>query len=155
MENSITIDHLRRMPLGEVVALPVEELARLQQEAAEAMCRIKLVNDLLDGVFARRFGDQAATIRREGGKDFGMIRFQDGAVEIAMDLPKRPSWDQEKLAGIVQTIREAGDTPDQYVKTVYDVDERKFTSWPDSIRRVFEPARTVKQGKASFKLTLL
>ncbi|MBF0309306.1 MAG: hypothetical protein HQL56_07245, partial [Magnetococcales bacterium] len=146
MKQTITIDQLRQMPLGEVAALPVRELARLQQEAAEAMGRVKLVNDLLDGVFARRFGDQAAAIRRENGKEFGIIRFHDGEVEIAMDVPKRPSWDQEKLAGIVRTIREAGDDPLQYVKTSYEVEERKFTAWPDNIRRVFEPARTVKPG---------
>ncbi|MBF0155205.1 MAG: hypothetical protein HQL64_15820 [Magnetococcales bacterium] len=154
MNQSLTLDQLRQMPVGEIAALPVQELARLQHEVAEAMGRIKLLNDLLDGVFVRRFGEQAAAIRQETGKDFGLIRFQDGAVEIAMDLPKRPSWDQGKLAGIVQTIREAGDDPAQYVDTSFDVSERKYTAWPENIRRVFEPARTVKPGKASFKLIL-
>lgn len=154
MENIITIKHLRQMPLGEVVVLPVVELARLQQEAIDAMGQIKLINDLLDGVFARRFGERAAAIRQESGKDFGIIRFQDGEVEIAMDLPKRPSWDQSKLAGIVQTIRESGDDPAQYVETSFDVSERKYIAWPEHIRRVFEAARTVKPGKPSFKLTV-
>ncbi|MBF0182381.1 MAG: hypothetical protein HQM03_20385 [Magnetococcales bacterium] len=149
---AITLDQLRQMPIGEITALPVRELARLQQEAAEAMGRVKLLNDLLDGVFARRFGEQAAAIRQESGKSFGIIRFQDGDVEIAMDLPKRPSWDQAKLAGIVQTIRDAGDDPAQYVDTSFDVSERKYTAWPENIRRVFEPARVVKSGKPSFKL---
>jgi hypothetical protein len=154
MEHAITLDQLRQMPLGEVAALPVRELARLQQESAEAMGRVKLVNDLLDGVFARRFGDRAAAIRQESGKEFGLIRFQDGEVEVAMDQPKRPSWDQGKLAGIVRNIWEAGDDPTQYVETSFDVSERKYTAWPENIRRAFEPARTVKAGKPSFKLTL-
>lgn len=154
MEHSITLEHLRQMPVGDIVALPVRELARLQQETAEAMGRVKLINDLLDGVFARRFGERATAIRQESGKDFGIIRFQDGEVEIVMDVPKRPSWDQDKLAGIVQTIRKSGDDPGQYVATSFDVSERKYTAWPENIRRVFEPARTVKPGKPSFKLTV-
>ena len=154
MNQPITLNQLRQMPLGEVAALPASELARLQRELVESMNQTKLVSDLLDGVLVRRFGDRAASIRQETGKDFGLIRFQDGDVDIAMDLPKRPSWDQGKLAGIVQTIRNAGDDPAQYVETTFDVSERKYTAWPDNIRRVFEPARTVKAGKPSFKLTL-
>ncbi|MBF0460866.1 MAG: hypothetical protein HQL87_05665 [Magnetococcales bacterium] len=154
MNQPITFNQLRQMPLGDVAALPASELARLQREVTESMNQTKLVSDLLDGVLVRRFGDRAASIRQETGKDFGLIRFQDGEVDIAMDLPKRPSWDQGKLAGIVQTIRNAGDDPAQYVETTFDVSERKYTAWPDNIRRVFEPARTVKAGKPSFKLTL-
>ena len=154
MNQPVTLNQLRQMPLGDVAALPASDLARLQKEVVEAMSQTKLVSDLLDGVFVRRFGDRAASIRQETGKDFGLIRFQDGDVEVAMDLPKRPSWDQGKLAGIVQTIREAGDDPGQYVETSLDVSERKYTAWPDNIRRVFEPARTVKAGKPSFKLSL-
>ncbi|MBF0190252.1 MAG: hypothetical protein HQL99_03760 [Magnetococcales bacterium] len=153
-ENVITLNQLHQMPIGEVVALPAKTLAYLQQEANAAMGRIKLVNDLLDGVFVRRFSDRAASIRQETGKDFGLIRFQDDDVEVSMDVPKRPSWDQNKLAGIVQTIRESGDDPAQYVEIVFDVSERKYTAWPENIRRVFESARTVKSGKANFKLTL-
>lgn len=153
-EHGINLEQLRQMPVGDIAVLPVQELARLQQEAAEAMGQIKLVNDLLDGIFVRRFGERATTIRQESGKEFGIIRFQDGEVEIAMDVPKRPSWDQGKLARIVQAIRESGDDPAQYIETSFDVSERKYTAWPENIRRVFEVARTVKPGKASFKLTL-
>jgi hypothetical protein len=154
MNQPVTLNQLRQMPLGDVAALPASELARLQKELAEAMSQTKLVGDLLDGVLVRRFGDRAATIRQETGKDFGLIRFQDGDVDVAMDLPKRPSWDQGKLAGVVKMILASGDDPAQYVETTFDVSERKYTAWPDNIRRVFEPARTVKAGKPSFKLTV-
>lgn len=154
MNQPPTLDQVRQMPLGEVAAMPVGDLAHLQKELIETMNRVKLDSELLDGVFARRFGERATAIRQESGKDFGLIRFQDGDVDIAMDVPKRPSWDQGKLARIVQTIRESGDDPAQYVETSFDVSERKYTAWPENIRRVFEPARTVKPGKASFKLTL-
>ncbi|MBF0151741.1 MAG: hypothetical protein HQL84_17115 [Magnetococcales bacterium] len=154
MSQPITINQMLQMSLGEVASLPALSLVLLQQEIVEIMTQIKLAKDMLDNAMVRRFGDRAVSIRQESGKDFGMIRFQDGEVEIAMDVPKRPSWDQEKLAGIVRTIRESGDDPSQYVKMTYDIEERKFIAWPDNIRRVFEPARMVKPGKASFKLTV-
>ena len=154
MNKPITLNQFRQMPLGEIAALSASDLTHLQREVAAAMSQTKLASDLLNGVLVRRFGDRAATIRQETGRDFGMIRFQDGDVEVAMDLPKRPSWDQGKLAEIVQTIRKSGDNPSQYVETSFGVSERKYTAWPDNIRRVFEPARTVKAGKPSFKLIL-
>lgn len=80
------------------------------------------------------------------------MRFQEDDFTIIADLPKRPAWDQKQLAAIVQRIRSAGDDPSDYVETTYKVPENRFKSWPGTIRRTFEPARTVKAGKAAFKL---
>ena len=154
MNQPVTLNQVRQMPLSDVAALPVIELARLQKEVAEAISQTKLVSDLLNGVLARRFSDRATAIRQESGKEFGVVRFHEDNVEVVTDVKKDVKWDQGQLVGIVQTIRNAGDNPAQYVKTTFDVSERKYTAWPDSIRRVFEPARTVKAGKPSFKLTL-
>ena len=42
----------------------------------------------------------------------------------------------------------------QYVDIAIKVPERKYTAWPESIRTAFAPARTVKTGKPSFRLSL-
>ncbi|MBF0154654.1 MAG: hypothetical protein HQL64_13010 [Magnetococcales bacterium] len=154
MNQIITLDQLRQMPLGEVAALPVRELARLQQEAAAAMGRARLVNELLDGVFARRFGDQAAAIRRENGKEFGVVRFRKDGLEIVADLKKEVKWDQQKLAAIVSRITESGEDPGEYVKLTHGVDERKYSSWPNHIKAVFEEARTTQTGRQAFKIVV-
>jgi chromosome partitioning protein len=44
--NHITIEALARLPIAEIVALPPEELARLQQDADEAINMIKEVKNL-------------------------------------------------------------------------------------------------------------
>ena len=85
--------------------------------------------------------------RLREGKDTGVINLEIDGVPIKQDVPKTVDWDQSKLAGIVDTIRKAGDDPSQYVQVKYSVPETNFKAWPDAIRKVFAPARTVKPGK--------
>ena len=86
--NIITLDALRHMAVGEIAALPPEELARLHGEADEALRSAKSLRDWLDGATALRYGDRAAQARHEAGKDTGTVRFADGAVTVVSDLPK-------------------------------------------------------------------
>ena len=152
-ENTITLEQLRQIPMGELSSLNSSQLARLQEEAVTAISSAKLAKDLLDGILNRKYGDQSAKFRNLQGKDFGTVRFDDGDVTIVSDLPKKPVWDQKQLSAIVQNIREAGDDPSEYVDTAFKVSENKYKAWPEHIRRIFEPARTLKAGKAVFKLT--
>jgi hypothetical protein len=152
-ENTITLEQLRRIPMGELKSLNSNQLARLQEEAITAVSSAKLTKELLDGILNQKYGDQAAEFRHLQGKDFGSVRFDDGDITIMADLPKKPAWDQKQLSNIVQKIQEAGDDPSEYVDTAFKVSESKFKAWPAHIRRTFEPARTLKAGKAVFKLT--
>ena len=152
-KNSITIDHLRTMPIGQIAALDPAQLARLQAEAIEAVSAAKLTKDLLDGVLGHKYSDQAMELRHQKGKDFGTVRFDDGDVTVISDLPKKPVWDQKLLSDIVQKIQEAGDDASEYVETAFKISESKFTAWPKHIRHIFEPARTLKTGKSGFKLS--
>src|SRR5690606_8814106 len=47
---------------------------------------------------ALKYGDRAHATRQAAGKDTGTVRFDDGAVTVIADLPKRVDWDQDKLA---------------------------------------------------------
>jgi hypothetical protein len=152
-KNMITLEQLRRVPMGELSSLSASQLARLQEEAVTAVSSAKLTKELLDGILNRKYGDQAAEFRHLLGKDFGTVRFDDDGITIISDLPKKPVWDQKQLSSIVQTIQEAGDDPSEYVDTAFKVSESKYKAWPEHIRRTFEPARTLKSGKAIFKLT--
>lgn len=116
------------------------------------MGRAKLINELLDGVLARRFGDRATAIRRENGKEFGVMRFHEEGIEIIADLKKEVKWDQQKLAAIAALIAESGETPDEYIKLTRGVDERKYSSWPSHIQAAFEDARTVQSGRQTFRI---
>lgn len=154
ISNRIPLDELRRMAIGDVVALPAEQLALLQDEAVEALRRAKTACDWLDGAITLKYGDRAHASRQAAGKDTGTIRFDDGHVTVVADLPKRVDWDQDKLATLVERIRSDGDDPAEYVDVAIKVPERKFAAWPSHIRSAFEDARTVRTGKPSFRLSL-
>ncbi|MFN4016726.1 MAG: hypothetical protein ACK4JB_15405 [Reyranella sp.] len=154
LSNRPTLDATRKMPVGEVAALPAEYLALLQQEAAAALKTAKIVVDWIDGAIALRFADHVQALRREAGKDTGIVRFDRDGVTVVADLPKKVDWDQTLIAGVVERIRAAGDDPNQYVDVAIKVPERKYTAWPENIRAAFAPARTVKTGKQTFRLSL-
>ncbi len=154
MHNRVHLKDIRTMPVGDIAALPVEQLTLLQEEAEAAFKDAKTVRDWVDGAIALRFGEQAQTARQRAGKDSGAVRLTENGVIIVADLPKRVDGDQGKLAAVVQRIQATGDNSAEYVDTVFKVPEHKYNAWPNAIQSVFKDARTVRVGKPNFKLTL-
>ncbi|MCB1502157.1 MAG: hypothetical protein KDK07_20630 [Bauldia sp.] len=152
--NHPSLDDIRTMPIGDIAALPADQLALLQDEAEVALQAAKAAVDWLTGAFTLRFAERAQSLRLEAGKDAGTVRFEDGPVTVTADLPKKVDWDQAILAGLIERIRAAGDDPADYVDVSYKVPERKFAAWPVPIRKRFVAARTVRTGKPTFTLTL-
>ena len=152
--NRPSLTELMNMPIADLVALPAEMLALLQEDADAALQSAKTTKDWLDGAISRRFSDKAAINRREKGKDTGTVRFQDGAVTVVAELPKRVDWDQTHLADLVERIKAGGEDPREYVEISLKVSERKYTAWPSHIQSAFAEARTVRTGKENFKLIL-
>src|SRR5690606_27434028 len=114
--------------------------------------RLKAATARFNTALEVRYATRAADARRLQMKDTGTVRFSDGDFTVVADLPKRVDWDQQKLAAIIERIRATGDDPAQYVDLTVNVPERKYTAWPDAIRAVFEPARTVKTGALRIEL---
>ena len=150
--NTPTVDDLPGLGLQDIAQLPVELLAILQRDVDERIKRDKAAKARLDGALTVRYATRAADERQAAGKDSGTIRFDDGDFTVVADLPKRVDWDQDRLAAMVERIRAAGDDPAQYVDIAFKVPERKYAAWPDNIRAVFEPARTVRTGALKVEL---
>ncbi len=145
-ENTPSIDALLNLPTGEITQLPVDLLAAMQREIAEAARQMRAVTARFNAALDVRYGARAAEARRACGKDTGTVRLADGDFTVVTDLPKRVDWDQERLAAMVERIRAAGDDPSQYIDVAYKVPERKYAAWPEAIRAGFEPARKVRPG---------
>jgi len=152
--NRPQLEAIRNLPIGEIAQLPAEHLVLLQEDAAAALEASKRLKEWIDGAIALRFAGPADALRREAGKDAGTVRFGQDGVTVVADLPKKVDWDQTLIAGVVERIRVAGDDPNQYVDIAIKVPERKYTVWPENIRAAFAPARTVKTGKQTFRLSL-
>lgn len=150
--NHITLDALVRLPMSEIVALPAVELARLQKEAEDALRKAKLTVAWLDGALNQKYAERAKAARADAGKDFGVVRLTDDGVTVVADIDKRVEWDESQLSALMERIAADGENPRDYVEVSLRVSERKYAAWPPHIRRVFEPARTVRTGKESFEL---
>ena len=150
--NRITVDTLDQWPIGEIIALPAEELAQLQIEVEEHFRKAKLLRDWFGGALTQKYADRALAERVSANKDTGTVRFPDGNVTVVTDLAKRVDWDQAKLAAMVARISDAGDEPAEYVELAYRVSERKYVAWPEAIRKGFEAARTVRPGSLKIEL---
>jgi hypothetical protein len=152
--NRPLLDEIRKLPIGEIAALPADQLALLQEDADAAFLAAKNVKEWLEGALALRYRDRAASERAAEDKDTGTVRFDDGPVTVIAHLPKRAEWDQTQLAALVERIRAGGEDPSEYVELAFKVRERKYAAWPAHIRAAFEPARIVKTGKPTFELRL-
>ncbi|GGG50572.1 hypothetical protein GCM10010964_42290 [Caldovatus sediminis] len=153
--NRPTLDAARRMPVSELLALPAEHLALLQEEARAGLDAAKRAQDWIEGAIALRYEQRAIAARTQAGKDTGTVRFQDGGVEVTTELPKRVEWDQRRLAALAEQIRAGGEEPGEYLEVSFKVSERAYTAWPERIRKAFEPARTVRTGRPAYRLTIL
>jgi len=76
ISNRISLDELRRMAIGDIAALPAEQLALLQNEADEALHRVKTACDWLAGTVALKYADRAHAARqaRRQGHRHGPLR---------------------------------------------------------------------------------
>ena len=151
-KNAPRVDDLTSMPPQEIAALPVELLAILQREIDETLKRVKAAKARFDGALTIRYAARATEERLAADKDTGTVRFDDGDFTIVADLPKRVGWDQNRLAEMVERIRAAGDDPAEYVDITFKVPERKYSAWPEGIRKGFEPARIVRPGNLKIEL---
>ena len=154
ISNHITLADIRRMPVGQIAALPADQLALLKEAADHQLINARSLSDWLDGAISLKYADRAAECRQDAGKDTGTIRFEDGSVTVIGELPKRIDWDQEKLTQIAENIASAGEDPAEFIDTKLSVSERKYSALPESWRKGFEPARTVRTGKPKFHLVL-
>jgi hypothetical protein len=147
-----TLDEVGNFVLAELENLPLADLDRLIQRVSEAEETARHYKQFLQGVLHRRFGERAHQLRQDAGKSTGTVRFSDEGFTVVADLPKRTEYDQRKLKEAVEALRKWGEDPEHYVSLEVKVAESKYTAWPPAVRQLFEPARTLKPGKPTYKL---
>ncbi len=151
-DNAPRFDDLERLALGDIAALPPEMLLDLQTTALAESARVKRLRDRLEAGIAQRYEAAAEAKRTAQGKTSGTVRVEDDGVVIVADLPKKVSWDQDRLAAMAERIRAAGDNPTDYLEIAYRVSERRFGAWPAAMREGFADARSETTGKPVFRL---
>lgn len=148
-------DQILATPVTELANLASDSLFQVKNDAADLLAIAKALVEHIDRTLDLKYVDRAHQLRLDANKDTGIVHFDDGNVRVTADLPKKVEWDQKQLAELVARIAAAGDNPAEFVETTYRVSETKYQAWQESLRSQFTPARTVKVGKASYRLALL
>ena len=153
--NLVTPDKILATPVSELADQSSDSLFRLKNDAADFLATAKAIVEHLDRALDLKYVDRAQQLRLAQGKDTGVVHFDDGNVSVTADLPKKVEWDQKRLHELILRIASGGDNPAEFIETSYRVSETKYQAWQESLRSQFNPARTVKVGKASYRLALL
>lgn len=154
MSNRPTIAQAVQMSVTEVASLPTSILALLLEDVAEMKAAHKTADDHLFAALSHRFGDRASEARKAKGTDTGTVRFADDDCVVVADLPKRVSWDGVGLISVAEKLKEMGEPVSDYIQTKMDVAEKAYSSWPGSLKKLFDPHRTLSAGKANFKIEM-
>lgn len=151
-DNVPKFEDLDRLSIGEIADMPPDLLLALQEAAASETARVKRLKDRFEAALAQRYGAATEVERSAQGKTSGTVRVEDDGIVVIADLPKKVSWDQDRLAAMAERIRAAGDDPTEYLEIAYRVPERRYSAWPDAMREGFAAARSETTGKPVFRL---
>lgn len=152
MSNRPTIAQAVQMSVTEVASLPTSILALLLEDVAEMKTAHQRADSHLFAALSHRFADRSAEARKAKGTDTGTVRFTDDDCVVIADLPKRVTWDGAGLTQVSAQLQEMGEPVADYIQTKMDVAEKAYVGWPSSLKKMFDPHRTVGVGKASFKI---
>lgn len=143
MRNIPTIDQLRQMPIGEIAELPADTLAVFVEDAKGQLEEAKKLSDWLNAALAIKYSNCVSEV--------GTHHVQQDGIDVAVTVAKNVKWDQDQLQKIHDDLIANGHDPKEYMRAKLDVSEAAFNAWPNQIREVFEPARTVEPRKATYK----
>jgi len=146
---------LAEMSVAQIAVLPAAQLQEAHINLLTLQSAIKGVLERFNAALDERYAEHALAARQANGRDFGVCHLDDGPLRITVDVPKRVAWDQTQLAEIANRIVASGDKVSDYIDIEYSVSESRFNAWPETLKESFTKARTVKPGKAGYRLALV
>lgn len=141
---NLTSDRLRPLPLAAKV-----ELAELLDAMSDAVGQAKAA---LNQSYSDLYGASARAQLLAQGKDSGTTHILEDDFDISIEIDKTVKWDQKQLAAIFERIAASGEKATDYIDLKYGVSETRFKSWPETLKKPFEAARTVTPGKPRFAI---
>ncbi len=148
-------EDLIHLTVSQLAHLPANQLAEATNNLDQLSAWVKQTRAKLDAALDQRYGESCHSALRNSNRDFGVTHLHDEGVKVTFDLPKRVHWDQALLLEIANHLAKSGKKVEDYMEIELTVAESRFKAWPPELQEQFAPARTVKAGKVSFKLTLV
>jgi hypothetical protein len=144
---------IAEMSVSQLAALSPEQKHELDKNLDGAISWLKKARTKFDAALDQCYGEQARTLLRESGRDFGTVHISDGQLHIKFELPKKVSWNPRLLTEIAENIVTSGEQVNDYLDIKLSVPESRYTHWPPVLQQQFSKARTVDAGKPTFTLT--
>lgn len=162
MENEVTklaygfgeVLDLLNLSSSEVARLSSEKKLKIDQRLNGIADNLKALRAKFDEALAISYEEKAREALHRSGRDFGTAHVQADGLRVKYDLPKKVTWDQEKLEKIAKHIAESGEKISDFIDVKYSVAESRYTNWPEMLKSQFSEARTVKPGKPSYTISL-
>jgi DNA-directed RNA polymerase specialized sigma24 family protein len=136
----------------EISSLEVHDLMDLSDQVVKLTSHAKELKEKLDDGLNLKFSEAVKNSLRSENKDTGTTRFCDGAFQIVAEVPKKVTWDPEKMEELIKRIPE--ERRKDIVKISYVIEERKYSSLPHEYQELFKEARTITPGKTKIQITL-
>ena len=90
---------------------------------------------------------------KENDYQCGKVSAETDTHKVVFTVSKKVTWDQSELGNIFYKIQtELNQNPLEYIEVSYNIPEKKFKAWPQSLSSQFESARTVSPSKPSIKV---
>jgi RNA polymerase sigma factor (sigma-70 family) len=136
----------------EISQLEVHDLMDLSDQIAKLTSHAKELKEKLEDGLNLKFSEAVKNSLRGENKDTGTTKFFDGAFQITAEVPKKVSWDQEKMEELIKRV------PDErrkaIVKITYAIEERKYSELTHEYQELFREARTITPGKTKFQISI-
>ncbi|HCX33377.1 MAG TPA: hypothetical protein DHV08_07345 [Rhodocyclaceae bacterium] len=145
---------LANMTVAQLAAAPTQDFLDAERNVDEAIAFLKPLRAKLDAAKLQRYGEQARSVLRDSGRDFGTAHVNDGALHVKYELPKKVTWSQPILKEMAERIVASGDKVEDYIDIKLSVSESRYINWPPALQQQFAAARTVEEGKPTITLTL-
>lgn len=160
----VFINELRRNRMGknlstietlnvkEISQLEVYDLADLSEQVAKLVSHTKELKEKLEDALNLRFSETVQSKLRSENKNTGTAKFFEKGFQITAEVPKKVTWDSEKIGEIIKNISE--EKRKAIIKTIHVIDERKYLQLSPEDKELFNDARTITPGKTKFKISI-
>lgn len=148
-KNLSTIETLN---VKEISQLEVYDLADLVEQVAKLVSHTKELKEKMEDALNLRFSETVQSKLHSENENTGTAKFFEKGFQITAEVPKKVTWDSEKIEEIIKNISE--EKRKAIIKTTHVIDERKYTQLSPEDKQLFADARRITLGKTKFKISI-
>ncbi len=146
------LSDIETLNVKELSRLAVYDLADLNDQLSKLISHTKELKEKFEDALNLRFSETVQSNLRSENRDTGTTKFIENGFQITAEVPKKVTWDSEKISEIIKNISE--EKRKAIIKTTHVIDERKYAQLSIEDKNLFAEARTVTPGKIRFQISI-